>query len=139
MKIESLLPEGCSYIPADVVKRDERTVVIDLNKQRLPNFGADFVLGLGVLEYLFDMPRVLKQLSRQVPEGVFSYHPMDQSPKKDRIALGWVNSLNEPELMAILKYSGYKTVTPHIYKTGLTFYYVHRERNVIKADTEYLL
>ncbi len=118
MKLETVLRGDCTYIPLDVVRRDERTLVVDLNKQRLPKIDADFVAGLGVLEYLIDLPAVLRQLSRQIPRGLFSYYPLEQRPAFDRLAVGWYNALNTPELLAIMRHSGYRDVIVHRYKPG---------------------
>jgi hypothetical protein len=126
MKLERYLPEGSTYIPLDVVPRDDRTIVVDLNRSRLPKVEADFVVGMGVLEYLFDIPGFLRQIARQVPEGLFSYHPLEASPARDRLAVGWVNALNSRELLALFRAAGYKSIQVHEYAPSLHFYRVSR-------------
>jgi hypothetical protein len=56
MTLERSLPFGCAYQPCDVVARDERTIVIDLNVHGIPEAAVaacDLVVMLGVWEYLF--------------------------------------------------------------------------------------
>lgn len=67
MGLEDVLKEkGCNfdYIPIDLVKRDERTIVLDMNKPesfyRIPS--ADIIVALGVLEHLDDAPYFLNRL-----------------------------------------------------------------------------
>ncbi|QGP78287.1 methyltransferase domain-containing protein [Sphingobium sp. CAP-1] len=128
MKMEQCLPPGCSYIPLDVSKRDDRTIVVDLNR-KVPKIEADFVVGMGVLEYLLDVPNVLRKIARQIPEGLFSYHPFEKSPKRDRLAMGWVNALSSKELIALLHYAGYKSVDVVEYAATLHFYRVSKTRS----------
>lgn len=128
MKMERNLPEGCSYLPMDVSARDERTIVVDLNRQRLPKVAADFVVALGLLEYIFDVPKLLRQIARQIPQGLFSYHPLEKTPGRDRLAMNWVNALNSPEIIALFKQAGYRQITVHEYAPTLHFYHVSTQR-----------
>ena len=63
MELERYLPPTTTYVPVDVVWRDERTTIVDLNRQDLPDLGADCVAGLGILEYIFDLPKLLQRMS----------------------------------------------------------------------------
>lgn len=122
MFIETLLPEGTSYIPMDVCERDSRTIVADLNLEPIPLTDATFVLALGVLEYLFDLPRFLAEVSTSFDAGLLSYHPLERSPAKDRLAVGWVNALNSVELMSLMAHAGMGEVTVFEYAPSLHFY-----------------
>jgi hypothetical protein len=126
MKMEKHLPPGATYVPLDVVARDDRTIVVDLNRKSLPAVDADFVLGMGVLEYIFDVPKLLRQLARQIPEGLISYHPFERSPKRDRLAIGSVNAMISPELITLFKWAGYKSVVVHQYKPSLHSYRISK-------------
>ena len=56
MDLECALPEGCAYQPCDLVARDERTIVCDLNRGEFPEASqADVVTMLGVLEYVLSL------------------------------------------------------------------------------------
>ena len=66
MTLETCLPPGCDYRPCDVVARDARTVVCDLNLGPLPEAALadrDLVTLLGVLEYLVRPDALLAQLA----------------------------------------------------------------------------
>lgn len=126
MALEGLLPEGCTYLPMDCVRRDARTIVRDLNREPFPEVEADMAFGLGVLEYLYDVPRFLRRLRKAVPRALLSYHPLDRNIGRDRWSLGWVNALNSGELAALLRHAGFKRVEVVPYKPKLLFYLVER-------------
>jgi len=126
MHLEGHLPGGCTYFPLDVFQRDERTIVVDLNADSLPRVEIDCVVTLGVLEYLHDVPRFLSEAAQLAPEALISYHPLEKSPLRDRLALGWVNALNSLELLALLRGAGYQKVEVVAYKPGSDFYYATR-------------
>ena len=127
MALEGMLPQGCTYLPLDCVRRDARTIVCDLNREPFPAIEADMALGLGVLEYLYDMPRFLRSLRAAVPRALLSYHPLDRNIGRDRWSLGWVNALNSVELAALLRHAGFKRVQAVPYKPKLLFYLVERD------------
>ncbi|MDO7833797.1 hypothetical protein Q4610_01945 [Sphingobium sp. HBC34] len=122
MAIEAMLTGPAAYIPLDVVARDSRTIVVDLNKDALPQTDADFALGMGVLEYIFDLPKFFREVAAHFDDGLFSYHPLEKSPAKDRLAIGWVNALNSAELIALFRYAGFNSVSVTEYKPALHFY-----------------
>ena len=94
MQLKSHLAAGCRYVPVDVVRRDVRTVVIDLNKQRLPDdLDVNAYVVLGLLEYLFDVPAFLNGLSGAL---VVSYNPVE-GREYDRTEHGWVNAFSVAE------------------------------------------
>lgn len=136
MKLEKVLPAGCTYLPLDFLARDERTIVVNLNKDNLPLIAADFFVGLGVLEYIHDIPKLFCQLSEQFSAGLFSYYPMERSPGKDRLATGWVNSLNSTELIALMKAAGFKKVSVIEYKNTLHFYLMEKpaDKTPVRKD-----
>ncbi len=99
MALEHLLPPGCTYLPCDVVPRDGRTLVCNLNAGEVPN-PKEFshVTMLGVLEYLYDVPAFLAKLRSLGRPVILSYNAADLAPHIDRSALGWVNHLTFSEL-----------------------------------------
>lgn len=76
MHVERFLPAGSTYIPLDCQKRDERTIVQDLNREPLPDLDVDLVLVLGTLEHLHDQPKFLQQLAR-FPRAILTYNPAE--------------------------------------------------------------
>jgi len=76
MKLERYLPFGCAYQPSDVVARDERTIVADLNTQPPPDAAvenADLVVMLGVWEYLYKPDQVFAAFARTGKPILCSY------------------------------------------------------------------
>ena len=100
MALEGFLPKTCSYVPCDVVARDARTIVCDLNAEPLPAAAAecDRITMLGVLEYLYEPAKFLQQLREIGKPAILSYCPVDWTGHLDRRALGWVNDLSLKEL-----------------------------------------
>jgi hypothetical protein len=73
MTLESWLPQSATYVPMDVVRRDARTILFDLNKGRIPAVACDAAVLLGVLEYADNLAAVLEQL-QQFPKILLSYN-----------------------------------------------------------------
>ncbi|MBI1212303.1 MAG: hypothetical protein GC190_12625 [Alphaproteobacteria bacterium] len=113
MRLEAHLPFACTYVPSDVVKRDERTVVADLNAADLPEEflpGVDIVAMLGVWEYLYNPERTFAALARAGKPLVTSYCAVDLAPHFDRGALGWVNEMTGDQFVALAAAHGYRAV-----------------------------
>jgi tetratricopeptide (TPR) repeat protein len=110
MLLERYLPANARYVPSDVVARDARTLPCDLNAGRLPDgiAGADRVVMLGVLEYLFDLRAVLTELRRLGRTLLCSYCCADYTQALDREALGWVNHLSSQSLSALFRDCGFR-------------------------------
>jgi hypothetical protein len=123
MTIERLLPEGCRYIPVDVVARDERTIVCDFNKgERPPTEGVTHVTVLGCLEYLNDPSAFWAWLQSVRRPLVLSYVDFQPSYSvKRRRAMGWVNHLKRAELIDLAIGHGYEVVSEERINGSLLF------------------
>ena len=107
MPLEKFLPPGTLYIPVDVAKRDGRTIVVDLNKERLPELQADAIVALGLIGYLFDVPGLLNFLAERYRTVVVSYNATDTADAAiNRLANGWVNAYSSTELETIFRGAG---------------------------------
>jgi hypothetical protein len=73
MSLETFLPVHATYLPMDVVRRDARTVVFDLNRENIPPVTCDVAVLLGVVEYVDDLAAVFRQL-HQFPKTLLSYN-----------------------------------------------------------------
>jgi hypothetical protein len=107
MDLEAELPDGATYCPVDLVSRDARTLICDLNSGQLPEAQADVVTMLGVLEYCHDLIFLLKMLANRWPQLIVTYNPSDLDRRRDRLAHGWFNNLSSAELIAIAIEAGY--------------------------------
>ncbi|MEE3624771.1 hypothetical protein UCD39_12355 [Nitrospirillum sp. BR 11752] len=109
MSLERFLAPGTRYQPIDVVARDERTIVLDVNAPDMVGFPvADGVAGLGLLEYVHDVPNLLDQCARTYATAVFSYNVTDaRDPLSNRLAHAWVNSFTQAELESLFVAAAY--------------------------------
>ena len=109
MDLEKVLPEGCVYIPCDLVRHDERTLAADLNKGEFPTgVDPDVVTMLGVIEYLNDPLALLKKVRALGRPLVCSYAIVERQPQIDRPAQGWVNSFDFAALQALMRKAGFR-------------------------------
>jgi hypothetical protein len=106
MQLKSYLKPGTRYVPVDVIARDPSTIVVDLNEQLLPALDVEGWAAVGLLEHLFDVPGLLRQLSGVV---VTSYNPTDGGGPKPR-SPAWVNHYDTAELEAVFRDGGWSIV-----------------------------
>ncbi|TDW25976.1 hypothetical protein EV128_116149 [Rhizobium azibense] len=111
MDLERHLAAGVLYQPSDIVSRDSRTIVCDLNKGELPDFGASVVSMLGVMEYIFEPKALLSELAAKWPRLLMSYCPADLDAGRDRAAHGWFSSLTSAALVSTAREVGYDLVS----------------------------
>ena len=111
MALERHLPFGCSYAPCDIVARDARTTVADLNTQGIPAAAvaaADVVVMLGVWEYLYKPDEIFAAFARARKPILCSYCDATLTTHLDRRALGWVNDFTLEEFINIARAHGYR-------------------------------
>lgn len=96
--LKKYLPENCIYLHSDLVKRNEETIVIDLNKE-IPDLPiSNYIVFSGVLEYIFDVKLIIKHCSKYTDHLLFSYATFDKFPNtNNRRYNGWVSDMNELE------------------------------------------
>lgn len=118
MKLERHLPFACTYQPCDVVARDARTIVADLNKAPLPAGAAeaaDLVVMLGVWEYIYKPAELFAAFAKSGTPILCSYCDVNLTSHLDRRALGWVNDFSLQQFVEIARAQGYRaTLTKQI-------------------------
>ena len=108
MALERELQPGSRYTPADLYKRDDRTLVCDLNAGEFPDVGlATHIAMLGVLEYLTNLPATLAWARAKNRPVVLSYCPVDRTDGFDRPAHGWMNAYSTSDLEQLFEESGF--------------------------------
>lgn len=108
MDVERLLPSGVVYVPLDVARRDDRTIVVDLNVCNLPNTNTDGAVMLGVLEYIYDVRKLLAETRKQYRVMVTTYNPVEGTKAlSDRRAHAWVNNYSKAEITALMRDAGW--------------------------------
>lgn len=107
--------KGCRYIPADLVGRDERTIIVDLNREGIPADileSVDVVTLLGVVEYIEDFKQVLKSLIDMKCACLFTYCATDFYSKSDNLQRyskdGWFNSYSISDICFLIRGAGFK-------------------------------
>lgn len=100
--LKDYLPINCTYLHADLVKRNDETMVIDLNKE-LPHLPiSNYMVFSGVLEYIFDVKLIIKYCSAFTNNILFSYATFDQFPNtNNRRFNGWVSDVKEIEFIKL--------------------------------------
>ncbi len=106
MDLERALGPGVEYIPSDLVRRDDRTHVCDLNRGEWPAVHADVATLVGVMEYVHDPAALLAGLAARWPRIVLTYNPADLDRGRDRRSHGWVHDLTSAQLVALAHDAG---------------------------------
>ncbi|MEJ0000266.1 MAG: TylF/MycF/NovP-related O-methyltransferase [Verrucomicrobiota bacterium] len=103
MWLEPLLPPGCTYLPLDYIRRDERTLVVDLNRDPLPAVKADVAFLSGVLEYVEDIEGFAARLTAAGFQKIILSYCLRETigGLGSRKELNWVCHKTLPELLAI--------------------------------------
>jgi hypothetical protein len=92
MALERYLSPNQQYIPVDCVKRDQRTIVLDLNVSDFRTISADSCAVLGVAEYIYDLPGFLQRVAQSFPRVVASFVcRIERHREAARQSMGWVN------------------------------------------------
>jgi len=118
-QLEKFLPEGCSYVPSDIVDRGPGTVICDLNSPALPDLtrlGCDTAVFGGVLEYVRDVRAVARWLADSgmktcvasfdpVPAGLWAVGLWRETAR--RAYFGYMNRLTEAELVGAFEAAGF--------------------------------
>ncbi len=112
MALERHLPFGATYQPCDIVARDARTIVADLNAQGAPLDAvakSDLVAMLGVWEYIYDPAKLFATFAATGKPILCSYCDAALTPDVERRrTLGWVNDFTLAQFIEIARSQGYK-------------------------------
>jgi hypothetical protein len=114
MSLETLLPTGCRYVPADLFARDARTKVCNVETDALPSItGLHFVVALGLIEYLNEPSRLYRKVRALGARFINSYHPLVPQPPINRSEMGWMNALTMSEWLQLAKDAGFQVEKLH--------------------------
>ena len=105
MILEQYLTPGQRYVPVDLVARDDRTIVLDIETDELPAVDADACALLGVLPYLFDPRAVLDKARACFGRAVVSYNVRPEM--KERLGNGWVNHFDYDGILRLMHAAGF--------------------------------
>ncbi|CCO22743.1 FkbM family methyltransferase [Maridesulfovibrio hydrothermalis] len=109
MLLRDYIPEGCTYIPLDIVARCRSCIVADLNQQQYPTQKYDVVAALFVFEFLHDPISFLKWAAKHSKKIIFTYHVTMPATERDkRRAAGFFNDYTLAGLKQMVEESGWK-------------------------------
>lgn len=112
MLLRDYIPETCTYTPLDIVARNRKCIVADLNQQQYPEQEFDVVTALHLFEFLHDPASLLRWAAEHAQKFIFTYHLLFPGMKKDqRRAAGFFNDYNIEELKALTQQSGWKILS----------------------------
>ena len=102
--LEQFLREENPYVPVDYVRRDERTLVIDFNADKLPELGAKVAFLSGSLEYVKEAVMFLGTLTGMGFEQIIlSYCTTEKfHDMKVRRGLNWTSHLSIYQILTAL-------------------------------------
>jgi hypothetical protein len=123
--VRGLLPEGCDYVPVDLVSRSPDTIVCDLNRDGLPGLTADWLVASGVIEYVFDVDRLIGWMASAAPRIALSYETADDQTRYYRRARSWVNDYTGGQMRALLNGHGFEVTRTANWKLQ-TIYWLKR-------------
>ena len=130
MVLRKHLPPGCTYMPADLVKRQPGTILCDLNDRNTsPLAEHDVAFFSGVLEYVYDIPRALKRLPPTCRMVIASYATTDapgQAGRVTRIRQGWVNHYTSTQFVGVFARAGYRCLARETWKSHTLFQFARR-------------
>jgi hypothetical protein len=109
MVLENFLPDNCFYQPCDIVARDARTVVCDVNENELPEnqvSSSDIVVLLGVIEYLYHPEKLLEQIASLNKTALVSYCE-PEILVHDRSSKPRLNNLSADAFVDLVETSGF--------------------------------
>ncbi|MBN9657090.1 MAG: hypothetical protein J0H49_02875 [Acidobacteria bacterium] len=126
MSLRRFLPSGCQYFPADLPKWSAEVIRVDLDAGEFPPGRYDYVVLLGVLEYLTNPAAVVAAAADHTRTLIAGYsHPGPQSVISQRRNALWINDFYVDDLRALFRSTGWTIRSLQVYKNTPT------EREVI--------
>jgi hypothetical protein len=140
MVLKDYLPENCSYTPSDIIDRGNSTIICDLNKNILPVFDHyDYCIFSGVLEYINDVPKLIKYLAASIDTFIISYAVVNKGDNIYKRGIhGWVNNYNNESLIEIFAKNHY-VLTNKSKWLNQEIYVFERRKLVTQKDPELLV
>lgn len=112
-RLRDYLHKGLTYMPFDLVARDDRVRKIDFNAEEYNLPIAKYAVFSGTLEYVYDLPRLFSKLSSRSEWVICSYSPVDPKGRQSitgRESKSWVNHLSVSSFLRLTEEEGYRCV-----------------------------
>lgn len=136
MHLKSLLPDTSKYYGVDYCKRNQDTIVCDLNSESIPDIKVDLYYMAGLLYYIDDIDRLVRQFSEKGKNhvlfdygGIERYLRLDGVPSDPYIAVR-NNYLSAEEIFSIfIKYGYSMDAAKWDWKTNNLGWHIYRFHN----------
>jgi len=111
-RLVTALPPGGKYLPVDLVRFAAAGEILDLNQGQFPAHAVDVVAALELLQYIHDVPALLRRCAAAAPNLIVSY-PLAAAGDDiaARRAQGWFNDFDEDAMINMLDAAGWKVAT----------------------------
>jgi hypothetical protein len=117
MALRNYLPSGCAYTPADLVPWTPEVQWTDADEGIFPPGEFDYVIVLGVIEYLSAPDRVFQFARERSNSMVVSYcHPTEGFDPAHRSGMGWINSFSEKALLELVRGRNWRAVRSELFR-----------------------
>lgn len=104
MALEEALAPDCTYQAADVIeRRPGACLIVDLNARQFPSGRYDWIVVLGVVEYVRDVPWLLASARETATCMAVSYCCDPGAEAGQRRDMGWVNDMSVLQFESALK------------------------------------
>jgi len=112
MVLKRFLHKGCRYQPCDLFARSPECLVADLNKKEFPQGRYDWVVMLGVLQYIYDPAWAVEQCLKVANRAAIAYTPIFpfehvSNSLEWRKAHDWVNHYDVNNFIALVETAGW--------------------------------
>lgn len=110
MYLQKYLVPDVKYYPVDYIRRNERTILCDLNQGVFPDIRSDAAICSGVLEFIYTAGQLLTHVCEHTAKMIIlSYLGVDDFPDVDgRRASAYVSDLSERQIIALMESKGFE-------------------------------
>lgn len=121
----SLVKRRCRYEGADLAPLDDSVLTLDIERDPLPARTYDYIVALGVIEYLYSAPSAIAKMCAAGKNILVSYccrHPGQLGVyTTQRRQRGWFNDYSEAELDAIFLEQGFRPIKREVLRSAIEF------------------
>ncbi len=105
MFLQEYLNSDVKYFPIDYIRRNEQTILCDLNLGEFPEIQTDATVCSGVLEFIHTAEKLLEHVCRNTNKMVIlSYLTADQFPNiEGRRASAYVSDLTDKQIVDLME------------------------------------
>lgn len=109
MYLQEYLAPEVKYFPVDYIRRNEQTILCDLNQGVFPDIQSDAAICSGVLEFIYTPEQLLIHVCEHTNKMIIlSYLSVDNFPDIDgRRASAYVSDLSERQIVELMESKGF--------------------------------